>query len=144
VRQWKPLGWYDEGGVIRRAIEPLLSRMMRESKTYVAIDYLTSAADKIARVASFRGRASAGTVHLPRNKPWAIRLLEQLLVFPMGRYDDAVDVCGNIGRALDEIIDGAGPKKPDKPKTEPFTDDWFAARERRDAHDEATRANYYR
>jgi phage terminase large subunit len=30
-----------------------------------------------------------------------------------------------------------------KPAT-PFTDDWFAARERRDAHDEATRANYYR
>jgi phage terminase large subunit len=32
----------------------------------------------------------------------------------------------------------------DAEPAKPFTDDWFAARERRDAHDEATRANYYR
>jgi hypothetical protein len=30
------------------------------------------------------------------------RVLKQLLTFPAGKHDDAVDVCGMIGRALDE------------------------------------------
>ncbi len=144
VRQWKPIGWYDEAGVIRNAVEPLKNRMMREQQTYVTVEYLASTADKIARVASFRGRASAGTVHLPRDKPWASRLLDQLCVFPMGRHDDAVDVCGNLGRALDEMIDAPRPAAPKPPPPKPFTEPWFAARDARDAADEATRSRFYR
>lgn len=143
-RQWKPLAWYDEGGVIRNALEPLIKRMMREQKTFVAMEFLTSAADKVARVASFRGRASAGTIRLPRNKPWALRLVEQLCAFPMGRYDDAVDVCGNIGRALDQMADALPPKPEEAPAPKPFTEAWFAARDKMDQPDEQTAARFYR
>lgn len=142
-RQWKPRGWYDEAGVIKRAIEPLMNRMMREEQTFVAVEYLTSSQDKIARVAGFRGRASARTVHLPRGKAWAVRLLDQLCVFPMGRYDDAVDVCGNIGRALDELIDATIPKDDTKPEIKPFTEAWWQAKDRQDEASRKQRERSY-
>lgn len=144
AKQYKPVTWYDEAGVIRRALEPLINRKMREARVYVAMEYLTSSQDKISRVAGFRGRASAGTVHLPRNKPWATRLLDQLCSFPYARYDDAVDVCGNIGRALDLIVDASHPAKNSRPKPPtPFTEDWMRAREIADERARQETRSYY-
>ncbi len=145
VSQWRPSEWFDEAGVIRRAIEPLLNRIMREERTFVAVTYLTSSKDKIARVAGFRGRASARTVHVPRGKPWAQRLVDQLCAFPFARYDDAVDVCGNIGRALDEMVNARRPQQRNRPKPPtPFTEDWMRQRERAEQADERARDRYYR
>lgn len=140
--QWKPGRWWNEAGVIRRAVEPLLKRIMREKRTYIAVDYLTSSQDKVARVASFRGLVSAGQFYLPRGKPWATRLVDQLCAFPFARYDDAVDVCGNLGRALDLLRDGAGEPEKDKPPIKPFTAEWFAWRDKERAGDLPT--DYYR
>lgn len=145
VKQWKPTQWFDESGVIRRALEPLINRMMLERNVFVHIDYLTSSQDKIARVASFRGRASARTVHLPRGKPWAERLREQLCAFPFGRYDDAVDVCGNIGRGLDDMMNASKPAKDDRPvKPAAFTEDWLNRHDKADARDAQKQSDYYR
>ncbi|MGH8261262.1 MAG: hypothetical protein ACREUG_16395, partial [Steroidobacteraceae bacterium] len=58
--------WWDEGGVIEKAIRPAVNRAMREAKRYVTLESLPSIADKTARVQAFRARACAGTVHLPR------------------------------------------------------------------------------
>jgi len=121
VKQWRPRQWFDEGGVIRRAIEPLKKLIMRAAGVYIAVEYLPSTQDKIARVASFRGRASAGCVHLPRNKPWAKRLLAQLCSFPFARYDDAVDVCGNFGRGLDQMSNAKKPEAERDHIIKPFT-----------------------
>lgn len=119
VRRWKPGTWYGEGGVIEKAIAPLVRRMSREQDTYCVRKWLPSVSDKVSRVASFRARAHAGTVHVPRGKSWATRLVDQLCDFPAGRYDDAVDVCGLIGRALDKLRDAQVPqvavRKPIKP-----------------------------
>lgn len=144
VERWRPVAWYSEAGVIRRATEPLLVSMMRERGTYVHVEYLPSTADKVARAAGFRGRASAGTVHLPRHAAWARRLLDQLCAFPFARHDDAVDVCSLIGRALDALATAPLAPKPHSPPPLPFTDAWFAARERQSAQAEAERARYYR
>lgn len=145
AKEHQPVTWYDEAGVIRRALEPLINRAMRERKTYVAMEYLTSSQDKIARVAGFRGRASAGLVHLPRHKPWAKRLLDQLCAFPYARYDDAVDVCGLIGRALDAMANASPPKRTvRRVAPTPFTEDWLLARERADAHARLETDRYYR
>ena len=138
VRQWKPAQWFDEAGVIRNAVEPLKNKMMTEEKAFVHIEYLSSSQDKIARVASFRGRASAGKVHLPR-EPWAYRLVDQLCAFPMGRYDDAVDVCGNIGRGLDDMTNARPEPRKKRTLTEPFTEDWFARKDRELARTEQDR-----
>lgn len=105
ARRWKPGTWYGESGVIEKAIKPLLRRMAREQETYTVRKWLPSMADKVSRAVSFRGRVHAGTVHVPRNKPWAIRLVDQLCDFPSGRYKDAVDTCGLIARALDQLRD---------------------------------------
>lgn len=139
VRQWSPVQWFDEAGVIRNAAEPLINRMMREQQTFVAMEFMPSTQDKIARVASFRGRASAGTVHLPRNKAWASRLIDQLCAFPMARYDDGVDVCGNIGRGIDLLAAGAGKPKSEPEPIKPFTEEWWEARDRMDRVDEDDR-----
>lgn len=144
ARQWKPAQWFDEGGVIRRALEPLMNRMMREQDTFVHVEYLPSSADKVARVASFRGRASARTIHLPRHKPWAARLIDQLCSFPFGRFDDAVDVCGNIGRGLDDIQNAAKPSKAArKPDPKPFTEAWMDRADQRDQAERDQRERYY-
>jgi predicted phage terminase large subunit-like protein len=142
VRQWKPVQWFDEGGTLRRALEPLKNKMMTEANAHVHVEYLTSATDKIARIASFRGRASARKVHLPR-KPWAYRLADQLCAFPMGRYDDAADVCGNIGRGLDEMTNASKPEAPKKQPPKPFTGDWFDAKDRELIPDESENKGYY-
>lgn len=145
VKRHKPVvGWFDEAGVIQRALEPAINRRMLERQTFATVEYLTSSQDKIARVAGFRGRASARTVHLPRNTPWADRLVAQLCAFPFARYDDAVDVCGNIGRALDQIFDASKAANPAPPPPEPFTEPWFEARHKlRTGHTPNTEREFY-
>ena len=67
-------------------------------------------AAKAERALGFAARASAGAVYLPMDKPWAIRLLNQLCAFTGedGRTDDMVDVCSLIGRGLDHMHNAAG------------------------------------
>jgi hypothetical protein len=57
--------------------------------------------------------------------------VNQLVALPAGRYDDAADVCGNIGRGMDQfpivvapqpVVRQYGPK--------PFTGDWLEFQER--------------
>lgn len=112
VRKHKPLAAFDEKGVILRAIEPAITKRMRETQTFVRREALASAGSKAERALGFAARAAAGTVYLPRT-PWATRLLNQLCAFngEDGRQDDAVDVCSLIGRGLD-VMANAG--KPDQ------------------------------
>ena len=42
-----------------------------------------------------------GKVHIP-NTAWGDRLINQLVAFPAGEHDDAVDVCALIALALSE------------------------------------------
>lgn len=133
VDTWKPIGWVNEAGVIRRALEGAITRRMRERQVFVAINYLTSSQDKVARVAGFRGVASARCVHIP-NTAWGDRLIAQLCAFPMGRYDDAVDVCGNIGRALATIFAAEAPPPGPDAGPPPGSADWWAARDRHAHH----------
>lgn len=142
--QHKALEWYGEKGVIEKAIGPATKRAMQDAGRWVTHTYLPTTGDKIARVASFRARAQAGKVYLPRNKPWAEELLLQLCAFPAGKHDDKVDVCGLFGRALDLMADARPAKAPKKTPPKEFTDAWFAAREQRDQKSETERARYYR
>ena len=135
-KQWSPSGWFDEGGVIRRAVEPLMKRIMQEMGKWIAVDYLPSVGDKVARVASIRGRASAGKILFPRNRSWVPRVIDQLCSFPFGRFDDAVDVLGNLGRGLDVMQNARKPAAKDGPPPEPFTDPWYKALEQGAPKDE--------
>lgn len=102
ILKWQPLCWFGESGVIRRAVEPFLTRRLLERKAYVRQEWVASISDKPTRARAFQARASMGKVKLPHREEWAQRLLSQLLVFPAGRHDDAVDCCSLMGMVIDQ------------------------------------------
>lgn len=106
------LQWAEESGQIVKSVGPFIDKRQTETGKYFYRVQYASSKDKPTRAQTFRARAAQGKVYLPRNTPWADRLLKQLIRFPAGKYDDAVDVCSLIGRMLTDII-----KVPvDKPK----------------------------
>ena len=119
IKRHQPLLWGGESGVIRKAIEPYMLKRMRERQAYCAMEWLASVADKPSRARSFQARAAMGKVYLPDTE-LGHRLLDQLLRFPAGTHDDAVDVCSMFGRMLDKVI----PAYVGQPDKEPETDAW--------------------
>jgi predicted phage terminase large subunit-like protein len=100
AKEHKPLTWFSEAGVIRRAIESSLVKRMQERRVWVSMEWLPSIHDKPTRARGFQALAANKKVSLPLND-WGERVLEQLVRFP-GKYDDAVDMAALIGRAIAE------------------------------------------
>jgi predicted phage terminase large subunit-like protein len=125
VKQWKPQRWWNEGGLIDKAIGPAIRREMRANSAFVSIESLPSLQDKGMKLQAFHARTTAGTVHLPVKRKWADRLIEQLVKFPTGRFDDGADVCGLIGRGIDMMNDAIVPGVERKPSLIPFTGKWL-------------------
>lgn len=114
VAKWKPLCWFGEGGVIQKAIEPMLRRRMRERNVHCRLEWLPSVADKPTRARSFQAMAATGRVYF---EPGAD--ISEFLVFPAGKNDDDVDTASLIGRAIDQahpaIVQGQPAKRnPDR------------------------------
>ena len=97
----KPFAIVGESGVIRRASEPYLIKEMRKRKQYNRLEWLPTIGDKFARARSFQALASMGKIYFPRTA-WADAVISQLVRFPGARYDDKVDTCGLIGRAINQ------------------------------------------
>jgi phage terminase large subunit-like protein len=97
IAKYKPLCWFGEGGVIQKAIEPMLKRRMRERNVFCRLEWLPSVADKPTRARSFQAMASMGRVSF---EPGAD--ISEHLVFPAGKHDDDVDCSSLIGRAIDQ------------------------------------------
>jgi predicted phage terminase large subunit-like protein len=110
IKKWKPICAFGEAGVIAKAIEPMLRRRMIETGTRARMEWLPSIHDKATRARGFQARAAMGEVSLLEGD-MGERVLTQLLKFPAGKNDDAVDVCGMIGRALDEAHPAIVPVK---------------------------------
>jgi predicted phage terminase large subunit-like protein len=97
IAKHKPLAWFGEGGVIQKAIEPMLRRRMLERKVFCRLEWLPSVADKPTRARSFQAMAASGRVYFERGAD-----LSEFLSFPAGKHDDEVDVASLIGRAIDQ------------------------------------------
>jgi predicted phage terminase large subunit-like protein len=97
IAKYKPLAWFGEGGVIQKAVEPMLRRRMIERKTFCRLEWLPSVNDKPTRARSFQAQAAMGKVFF---EPGAD--LSEFLVFPAGKHDDDVDTASLIGRAIDQ------------------------------------------
>jgi hypothetical protein len=97
----KPFCWFGESGVIKRAIDPFLVRRQRERQIYGRMEWLASIVDKPTKARGFQGRAAAGKIHLPEG-PLGDRILDQLLRFPTGKFDDIVDVLALLNLAMDQ------------------------------------------
>lgn len=117
--------WFNEGGVIDKATRPAINQKMRQRKIYTDLRSLPSMQDKVAKCASFQARAAAGCVYFPKNAPWTERVIQQLLALPAGRHDDAADVCGLIGRAVDQFPVARVPSVERKEGIRPFTKEWL-------------------
>lgn len=65
-----------------------------------------------------------GLVSLPETDDGE-RVLSQLLTFPAGKYDDAVDVCSLMGSAIDQAHSGIVQMEPEEDN-----DSGYGSRER--------------
>lgn len=97
IAKYKPLAWFGEGGVIQKAIEPMLKRRMQERKVWCRLEWMSSVHDKPTRARSFQAMAASGRVYMERGAD-----LSEYLVFPAGKHDDEVDTASMIGRAIDQ------------------------------------------
>jgi predicted phage terminase large subunit-like protein len=111
IRQWKPLVWFGEAGPIRRAIEPFLIQRMTERNAFCRLEWLPSIHDKEIRARAIQALASIKTVSWPKRSSWRAEVEKQLLQFPAGKYDDAVDVFSLIGRGLEHVAPQRKPQK---------------------------------
>lgn len=109
IAKWKPLCCFGEGGVIQKAIGPVLSRRSRERGIYCRMEWLPSVSDKPSRARSFQAYAAGGRVHFERGAD-----LGEFLVFPAGKHDDEVDTASLIGRAIDQAHPAIVRTQPDK------------------------------
>lgn len=117
--------WYNEGGVIDKAVRPSMNRRQRDRKIYFDLRSIPSMQDKVAKVQSFIARASVGKVYMPKNAPWTERAILQLLALPAGRHDDAADVLGLFGRAIDQFAPAQLPPAEKPNGIRPFTQAWL-------------------
>jgi len=122
----KPFAFFGESGVIKRSVEPFLKKRMRERKAFCRIDdcWLPSISDKASRALALQARAAMGKVLLPDNEH-GHKILTQLLQFPAGKYDDDVDMCGLMARAIDQshpAIASVAKQKPAQPDYGGFED----------------------
>ena len=99
VQMWSPQRFIGETGQIRRAIEPGLTRAMRERGVFVACEWLAHEGNKVAHASAMMGLMASGSVMWPK-KDWAQRVINQLCNFTGedGRIDDAVDACSLFAR----------------------------------------------
>lgn len=101
VQKYQPFCWFEEGGVIKKAIRPFLERRMLERQAYCRIEWLPTIADKPTRARGFQARASAGKIHVPVGEI-GDRLVDQFIRFPTAVHDDAVDTMSTFCMALDQ------------------------------------------
>lgn len=127
VARHKPMRWWNEGGPIDNAIAPALGRAMRERvpPVYTTLDALPSIKNKAIKLGSFQARAATGRVYLPLKRPWATRLVDQLCAFPAGKYDDAADVAGLLGRGVDVMMSPHVSRQELRRIIRPFTAEWL-------------------
>lgn len=116
VAKYKPLAFFGEGGVIQKAIEPMLRRRMRERGHHCRLEWLPSVADKPTRARSFQAMAATGRVYFEQGAD-----LSEFLVFPAGKNDDEVDSASLIGRAIDQ----AHPAIVEQSRSDPKRDGYW-------------------
>jgi hypothetical protein len=152
VERYGALMWFNEGGVIDKAISGPFNKRSREMMAagkhfckdangepqlcykrhavYTDRRAIPSMQDKVAKCAAFIALCSTGMVHMPKNNPHTERIILQLLALPAGRYDDAADVCGLIGRAVDQFHPARPPETKKRVEgIRPFTQAWLEYQE---------------
>ena len=117
ISRHKCFAFFGEGGVIRRAIEPFLTRRMIERTSFVPCEWITRTKDKPTCARSLQGLAALGKVRIV-DTPYGRDLLAEMLKFPAGQVDDKVDMAVNFAMAIDQAHPSIV-KQPEKPPEKP-------------------------
>lgn len=100
MSKWKPAGWAEERGVILKSVGPFLADTMKRRRVYCVRHQMTSTTDKPTRARSIQARMATLGLHIPYGVEWAGDLERELMAFPLGKHDDAVDCLSLIGRMM--------------------------------------------
>lgn len=127
MQRHKPVYWAHESGPIEHAIMPTLRRLMQDAKprAYTVFEPMPSIKSKALKLEVLCGWVSAGKVFLPLNRDWAQRLVDQLIAFPAGKFDDAADAAGLLARLLDRMMQRRLKSKEPRSTIKPFTAAWL-------------------
>ncbi len=134
--RWKPWDWALEKGQIGKSVGPFLHKRMQERRVYGSYKQYSSAHDKATRAQAIRARMSMGKVYFPRNASWVDALVDELLHFPTGKFDDQVDVLSLFGRMLTRMSKGQVPPKKRRLKIDPRMQTWDEAMEELDRQED--------
>lgn len=117
-----PFAFFGETGPIRRAVEPFLTAHMRRRNKFCRLEWLVRGADKATAARSLQAMAASGQVKIADTE-YGHHVLNQLLQFPAGKYDDAVDMVALMGMAIAQAHGALLPvdKKPE-PKVRDYED----------------------
>jgi hypothetical protein len=137
--------WFNEGGVIDKAMKPLLNLRMRaraagdlvmneetglverkppDFRCVADFRVLPSTSSKTDRIATFKGLVKAGLIRF-REGANTQRIFQQLLAGTAGRNDDAMDVCSLIGRAADQFPVVFPEPEPETADIKAFSSQWL-------------------
>jgi hypothetical protein len=148
ISRWRIPMWFNEGGPIDKAMNPLLNLRMRQRARGGELDSegnpkppdrrciadlraLPSISNKTDKVATFKGLVCSGMVRFRENSN-SRRLFQQLVAGPAGRFDDGHDVCGLIGRAVDQFPIAMPAPAPPPAHPKPFSAEWLEHEEQQE------------
>lgn len=116
IKQFKPIGWAEESGQIKSALDPLITKRQKEEGAFCHRETFPTKGDKSVRAQTIRGRMAQHMVYLPKGAPWVDDFISELLNFPAGKHDDQVDAFGLLGQLLAKMHKS----KPPAPQEELF------------------------
>lgn len=122
VKKHRPRREFAEVGVIRRAIEGTLKQQRKQRKARGQVVWLPHIGDKEANAWALAEMAEMGFVGIA-NTEYGDHVLEQLVRFPAGKFDDAVDMAALMARVIDE----AHPQVGKLPEVKKKVDRWDKA-----------------
>jgi predicted phage terminase large subunit-like protein len=116
IQKYRPVGWAEEAGVINGALGPFITRTLREKRAHVARETFPTKGDKQFRASSMRGYIATHGLRILTGAPYRNDLISELLLFPNGSHDDAVDALALCFQLLETMGKGRIPKPPEPEK----------------------------